>query len=375
VWCPNCNFAGTLVSGTCSACGYKGRAYASPSNPALFITPSRPLGRYVPERGDVLNRGRYRVISQYLLPENQRRQGLAWLAIDMQSLHQRIIVREILIPEHEAQASSQEHVAKVVAQQQSELAQHSGFPQVIDLFNDHGSYFLVLRSPEGESLAALLQRQGGALSEYLVAELGYQVCSSLVSLASQQPPIVHGSINPETIIVGSEGQFVAIIHVPLFSSDALPASAEKVSAGYYAPEQVHGEASLSSDLYALAVVMHHAVTGYDPRTRLALFHPPARRLNPAVTLQMERILTRQLSLSVSQRYVGPREMQQELAALLETYPDFESDKDEHSPLAVDRLTAEQLRERSRDALLLNIGIFAAICVLLIIGTLFIILRP
>jgi serine/threonine protein kinase len=375
MWCPNCNFAGTLESGTCSACGYRGQAYASPSNPALFMTPSPSPKRYVPERGDLLHRERYRIVSQYPLPETQHRQGLAWLATDMQSSHRRIIIRELLIPEHLARATSREHIAKVVAQQQSELALHAGFPQVVDLFKDQGAYFLALLAPEGESLAAWLQRQGGALPEYLVAELGYQVCGTLLSLANQQLPIVHGSITPETIIVGTEGQFVSILHVPLFPPDALPASTEKVSAGYCAPEQVHGEASPSSDLYGLAVVMHHAVTGYDPRTRLALFHPPARRLNPAVTPQMEKILTRQLSLSASQRYAGPREMQQDLAALLETYPDFTSDKDEHALQSIDHLTDTQLRERSRDALLLNMGILAAICVLLIVGTLFIVLRP
>ena len=309
------------------------------------------------------------------LPISQYRQGLAWSAMDMQSAHRRVVIREVLIPERIALTSSQEQVAKMVAQQQSELGHHPGFPKVIDFFSDQGSYFLALLSPEGESLAIWLQRQGGALPEYLVAELGYQICNALASLASLYPPIVHGSINPETIIVGAEGQFVSLIHVPLFPPDVLPASAEKVSAGYYAPEQVHGEASPSSDLYGLAVVMHHAVTGYDPRARLALFHPPARRLNPAVTLQMEKILTRQLSLSASHRYAGPQEMQQDLAALLETYPDSVSDTNEPSPLSVERLSASQLRERSQNTLLLNMGVFAAICVLLIVGALFMILRP
>jgi hypothetical protein len=121
--------------------------------------------------------------------------------------------------------------------------------------------------------------------------------------------------------------------------------------------------------------MYHAVTGYDPCERIASFHPPARRLNPAVTIQMERILARQLSLSKSQRYAHPSEMQEDLASLIASYPD--SVNSELPKLVVDpvRLSEAELRdarEQIWNASLLNMGVFSAICVILLVGVLLII---
>jgi hypothetical protein len=90
---------------------------------------------------------------------------------------------------------------------------------------------------------------------------------------------------------------------------------------------------------------------------------------------MEIILARQLSLSKSQRYAHPLEMQKDLAALIASYPDTTNSE---SPTSLDeplRLSTSQLREQMRSVTLLNMGVFAAIIVLLLLGVLFAILRP
>src|SRR5260221_1598589 len=138
---------------------------------------------------------------------------------------------------------------------------------------------------------------------------------------------------------------------------------------------MHVEFNHSSDLYVLAATINQAFTGYDPHARLAFFHPPARRLNPAVTAQMEMILARQLSLSKSQRYVHPSEMQKDLAASIASYPDSTNNESAMSVADPLRLTASQLREHIPSATLLNIGVFAAISTLLLVGVLLVILRP
>jgi serine/threonine protein kinase len=325
-------------------------------------------------RGDVLCEGRYRLVSQIDLPEIQRKQGTAWSALDLMVSHRRVVIREMLLPPNLMRGASVERAASMTMQRLKELGQHPGFPSVLDFFQHGGTFFLVLLYPEGESLASLLRRQGGALPESVVAEYACQLCDLLTIMEEQRPPIVHGSISPETIFINEDKQLAGLVHLPLFQPEAAPAHSGQVSAGYYAPEQVHGELTPSSDLYGLAVTMHHAVTGYDPRSRLALFHPPARRLNPAVTPQMEMILTRQLSLSTSQRYARPSEMRRDLVALLESYPvsmDGQVADQKVNPL---ELSATQLREQSKNTVLLNMGVFAAICILLLVGALFAVLR-
>jgi serine/threonine protein kinase len=322
-------------------------------------------------RGDVLCEGRYRLVNQIDLPELERRQGSAWLAVDRMVSHRRVMIREMLVPPARRDGAPAEYVAYTTAQRLKSLGQHPGLPHALDFFEHRGAFFLVFFSPPGESLASLLQRQGGALPEAVVAEYSCQLCAVLTLMQRQQPPIVHGSISPETIIIDGEQHHAWLLYLPLFKPEVAQARSGRVSAGYCAPEQVHGDLTPSADLYSLAVTMHHAVTGYDPRSLLALFHPPARRLNPAVTARMEMILTRQLSLSVSQRYVHSSEMHRDLAALIAAYPAVDEQAVRMNPL---ELSAAQLREQSKNAVLLNMGVFAAICVLLLVGALFAVLR-
>ncbi len=410
--CPSCGFEGNPLNGKCVRCSHsmaktasssynvattrsrlltdgKSRSNSQSSNERRNswngVTPAQvpPLGAGLRElsnqyrlmRGDTLFYGRYRLVNQITLPETQQGQGAAWSAIDKQMSHHQVVIREVAVPQEMANASSAHHVASVVAKRLRDLEQHANFPKVIDLFSDRGTYFIVLRNPEGKSLATLLERQSGALPEPMVAEYGYQLCGLLSSLTNHQPPIVHGSINPEAIIIDEEEQRVSLIHLPLFAPKALSTNTEKISSAYYAPEQLHGEVDTASDLYTVAAIMHHAVTGYDPRGRIASFHPPARRLNPSVTAQMERILARQLSLSKPQRYAHPSEMQEDLAVLIESYPDSISSEASMSVVDPLRLNAPQLREfreQAWSATLLNMGVFAAICVILLIGVLLII---
>ena len=192
-------------------------------------------------------------------------------------------------------------------------------------------------------------------------------------LSRQQPPLVHGSINPETIIVGPDRTRVSLILLPLFPPKEQMITRNKVSSGYLAPEQLRGVIEPSSDLYALAATLHHAVTGYDPSERMAFFHPPARRLNPAVTPKMEAILIQALRLSPSQRYARPSDMQKDLSALIASYP---PESEVVNPVTnVLRLNTFELRQQSRKRSLVEMGMFAGVGTLVIVAFLIAYLRP
>lgn len=376
--CPRCQFEGNMVYGRCARCGYVPAQGSSGSLrvASMVSTPSpRMVNPYTLMRGDTLSQGRYRIVNQIVLPDPQQKQAAAWEAQDLQVLQRRVVIRQFVVPPALLGTASVGQVASELAQRLHGLGQQEGFPKVIDFFGNPRAYFIVTLPPEGESLAVQLNLHGGALPEKVVAEYGYQICGLLVRLADQQPPIVHGSINPDTIIVNPDGRRVSLNHIPLFRPATPSSGGELSSSGYYAPEQMRGEVDPSSDLYALAATMHHAVTGYHPQERLAFFHPPARRLNPAVSPQMELILTRQLSLSKSQRYAHPLEMQSELASLIASYP--EPTTGESPALALDplQLNASQLREQMHSNTLLNYGVFAAIIVLLLVGVFIALLRP
>lgn len=393
--CPQCRFEGNPVNGKCARCGfnlasvmtrpqptYSGRSTTGPMNSrrgansgSLYAATMSQPPTYGPMPGDNLREGRYRLVKTSDVQETQRSQGNAWIAQDTKNANRQVVIREVRVPATLAYNSSADRVIYTVVQRQAELGKHPGFPQVTDLFREGDIYYVVFLYPEGESLGTLLKRLGGLLPEYMVAEIGYHICGYLALLAGQQPPMVHGAINPESILIGEDGQLIGLINTPFFPPDLVREGGEKANSPYYAPEQVHGEANPSSDLYSLAVVMHHAVTGHDPHARIAMFHPPARRLNPAVTPQMDAILARQLDLSQAQRYSDPLEMQKELAALLETYPDPADQKAVQQALNPLAMSPAQLRERTQSNTLLNMGVLSAVCVLILVGVLLAALRP
>lgn len=382
--CPRCQFEGEAVHGACPRCGYTQRNISGDSFRMENRTsiPSRPLRTSGPlaatsqltvqalKRGDMLHQGRYRLVDQLALPENQQEQGTAWLAIDTQSSQSRVVIRQVALLE--VFPANREQTVRSLALRLMELSQHPGFAKVIDVFNEQDDYFIVMRHIEGESLGALLKRQGGALPERMVAEFGRQLCEMLTVLARQQPPIVHGAISPETIIVSPDGSRVSLIHVPLFPPREVPNN--KAPSGYRAPEQVRGSAELASDRYAVAATLHYAVTGYDPNERLAFFHPPARRLNPTVSARMEAILAQALRLSIPQRYARASDMQKDFVALQASLgPEPERiPAPANTPLA---LNSGQLRQRSRNRGLVDVGIFGGIALLVLLAFVLIYARP
>jgi ABC-type branched-subunit amino acid transport system substrate-binding protein/serine/threonine protein kinase len=381
--CPRCSFEGDLVDGACAGCGYRrlnisgdsfsvdsvSRRYSLSSTPAASSA-SRPLTVQRVKRGDVLRQGRYHLIEQLTLPENQQGQGTAWLATDSQLPQGRVVIREVILPGEIPETKKQ--MVRSIALRLSELAQHPGFPRVLDVFSEQDDYFIVFQRIEGESLATLLRRQGGALPERTVAEYGRQLCEMLSILSRQEMPIVLGSISPETIIVSPDRSRVWLIHLPILPPKEPVTS--NVPSGYRAPEQARGNIGPSSDLYAVAATLHYAVTGFDPSERMAFFHPPARRLNPTVTPGMEAILSRQLRLSPQQRYARPSEMQKDLSALLASYGPV-SDKLVTPAADPIRLDAMQMRQRSRNRTLLDVGIFAGVGIMVLFAFLLINLRP
>src|SRR5260221_11581839 len=187
---------------TLARCGYD-IAQGSSSSIATTrsILSSGLPNQYTLMRGDTLSQGRYRILNQITLPEPQQRQGTAWSAIDTSSSQRHVVIREIAVPQEMARTSSANSVVSAVAQRLQKLGQREGFPQVIDLFSDRKTFFLVLLYPEGESLAILLKRQGGALPEPMVAEYAYHACGRLPRLPPPQPRSVPVSVNPETIVI------------------------------------------------------------------------------------------------------------------------------------------------------------------------------
>lgn len=370
--CPRCAFEGELIDGGCTRCGY-GRSRLS-SGPLYAV--DRRLAIYSPVNlavrvlapGDLLREGRYCLLKQLVLPKNQQGQGTAWLASDSQALRGIVVIRNVIPPKEST--SNAEQVVRTAALHLATLGQYPGFPSLLDVFAERGSYYVVLQHSEGKSLAELLRERGGILPERIVAEYGRQLCEALQVLSSQQPPLIHGSINPETVMVSPDGKTVSLMYIPLFAPMPLSSAGVKTKPGYFAPEQVQDGTGPTSDIYGLAATLHHALTGFDPNEHMAFFYPPARSLSSAVSPRMEAILKQALRSSVAHRYPQAAAMQQDLESLLTLQQNV---KDSTGVLAIPLPPRYVARERRRRIDTINTSIYATfsvgVCLLLLIGLL------
>jgi len=198
------------------------------------------------------------------------------------------------------------------------VGRHPHIPTLWDAFSDHGRSFFIFEPFEGESLLARMRRTGRALSEQEVVECCLQMTEALELLAQQSPPLVHGLIRPEHIIIARGGsQFILSTFSIILAGGATQFVAgmdRSQLSPYTAPEFTRGVIDVRSDLFSLLATAYHAATGSVP-AGLSGSIPPAQRLNPAISAQFDAILTRGLRPVAGQRYQRPSELRQDLLAM------------------------------------------------------------
>jgi serine/threonine protein kinase len=196
---------------------------------------------------------------------------------------------------------------------------HHGVPEVFDSFRDawedREAAFLVMEYVEGTSLEEMIaagqHRDAAEITRLLLDLLGV-----LEYLHERVPPILHRDIKPANIVVRANGSpalvdFGAVRNV--FAGPEDGGSTVVGTFGYMPYEQYMGQATPSSDLYALAATMLHLLTGRAPRE----FMTDGGRIEVPEALPGERmraILARMLQPSPSDRYASARDARNALVS-------------------------------------------------------------
>lgn len=265
--------------------------------------------------GTLLRGGRYR------LRELQSRQDwlggvfeATWIAQDAQRSGSQVTICELVTPDSKSMVM--QSTLRNATMALTSVGRHPHIPTLWDAFSDQGRNFFVFEPTIGESLAARMRRTRRALAEQDVVECCLQMTEILELLAQQSPPLVHGLIRPEHIIIGRGGSEYTLTNFSI----VLAGGATQYVAGidrstpYIAPEFVRGTIDGNSDLYSLLATAYHTVTG-SPPVNVGITIPQARSLNPTVSSAFDAILTRGLRPIASQRYQRPSELRQDLLAI------------------------------------------------------------
>ena len=87
--------------------------------------------------------------------------------------------------------------------------------------------------------------------------------------------------------------------------------------GFSPPEQYRGEATPQTDFYALGATLHHLLTNRDPRLEapFSFNDRHIREINPLVSEEMERIITKAIEYEPAKRYKSAVDIKKDLINL------------------------------------------------------------
>jgi protein-disulfide isomerase/tRNA A-37 threonylcarbamoyl transferase component Bud32 len=179
--------------------------------------------------------------------------------------------------------------------------------------------FIVQEFVDGVNLSEELQRRRYTQAEVL--DIAEELLGVLGYLHSLSPPVIHRDLKPRNIMRRRSGALALIdfgsVRDVLKDRD-LGGSTVAGTFGYMAPEQLMGEASPRSDLYALGATMVALLSRQDPQSMMGVAGLQWRQhvdIHPA----MERLLTSLLDPDPAGR---PASAQDALAAVAQARRDL-----------------------------------------------------
>lgn len=136
-------------------------------------------------------------------------------------------------------------------------------PQAFDFIETKDSAYTVVEYIDGISFGELME-QGRHFSEKDCRRWFHQLAEALDTLHSCNPPIAHGDIKPDNIMLTKRGDVCLIdfnVSVVLNKSEN---RATGYTGAYAAPEQIMGWIDVRSDIYSLGASMYQIFSGVRP---------------------------------------------------------------------------------------------------------------
>ncbi len=205
---------------------------------------------------------------------------------------------------------------------------HEALPHIYDVFNSnkYNRLYMLMDYVEGPNLDKLrMQQPGRRLPLSQVMTIMVPILGAVSHLHSQQPPIIHQNIEPDSIIISQAGNKPVLVDFRVgkqynLSSQDAPIRGSTIN--YEAPEQYDGEISTRTDIYGLGATLYTLLTGIVPadalhRKRLIESEnvdplKPVDQLVPAIPAHVAEAIQQAMSLNGSDRFSTAEQFTQAL---------------------------------------------------------------
>lgn len=287
-------------------------------NDSQFISALRP--------GTTLNNGNYSIVDKI----GQGGFGITYRAVQ-NNLNRTVCIKEYFLAGRclrdtqtnnigvtESNGGSYEKYRQGFVREAETVASlsHPNIVEVINIFSENNTSYMVMPFIEGRSLESVVKQQG-PLSFAETMNYLAQIAEAVEYIHSRH--ILHRDIKPSNIMITHDHRAILIDFGSAreFVNDKTQAHTSILTHGYAPPEQYStvSRKGSYSDVYSLGATFYYAVTGRDPvdsAARLTEFMPDPRQLNPAVPEHVSRAIMHAMELNPAQRLQSVRDFINEL---------------------------------------------------------------
>jgi serine/threonine-protein kinase len=215
---------------------------------------------------------------------------------------------------------------------EQEIGQELDHPGVVKTFGgeERSRVYMVIEWVEGRLLRSIMNQENENQLHRLPIDRAVKITLDLCDALDymHKHGVVHRDLKPENIMVDGQDRIKLIDFGIAMKEDARRLTHVSLSPmlgtpDYISPEQVKGQrGDQRSDIYSLGVILYEMLTGQPPfsgpnplavmNERLLINPPPARKLNAAISPQLQEILFRALEREPRHRYATASEMAWEL---------------------------------------------------------------
>jgi serine/threonine protein kinase len=190
---------------------------------------------------------------------------------------------------------------------------HPGIVQVFYYFEENNTAYMVMEYLKGQTLAELLKKKQGQLSEAKALEHITKVGEALEIL--HQAQFLHRDIKPDNIMLVDDGRVVLIDFGAArdFTTTSTARHTTMLTPGY-APLEQYGRAlkyGAFTDIYALASTLYHLLTGQAPVSAIeraaGVELKSVKEIAPHVSLQVSETIAKAMVMEVTARIQSVRE--------------------------------------------------------------------
>ena len=207
---------------------------------------------------------------------------------------------------------------------------HTNIVEVIDIFNENNTSYMVMSFIEGRSLQTIVEGQG-PLSYPEAVNYIAQVTSAVDYIHERH--VLHRDIKPENIMITDDYKAILIDFGSAreFQQDKTQRHTSLITHGYAPPEQysANSRKGAYTDIYALGASLYYILTGHVPleaAARLTEELTEPKVFNPKIPEEANRTIMKAMQLKVIDRYQTVREFMDDLRNKQSTVPTDVSDE-------------------------------------------------